>query len=183
MPYKKQTFARTLTLEDRVEILEKRRQTESASTHTKLHSLTSTADHTSGATPSQIMKADANGLPVDSLYTETQFTSAMLNIRGNREGLQVTIKDASNLYISGGSIEINGAVYTVSTQLTVALGTILADTTYYVYVNPPATGTTLAAAQFSLSTTAPAFDNTKGADYKTGDGTKRYIARYYEESI
>lgn len=36
-----------------------------AAQHARQHAITSTSDHTSSATPGQVLKADANGLPVD----------------------------------------------------------------------------------------------------------------------
>jgi hypothetical protein len=100
--------------------------------------------------------------------------------KGFREGLNVTIKDTTNLYVSGGAVEIAGANYSVDAQLTIPIGTVSANTTYYVYVDAPATGTTLAIGDFTLSTTAPTFNHSLGAYYKTGDNTKRYVARYYQ---
>lgn len=49
--------------------------------HTKLHdrkhSITSTSDHTSTATSGKMLKADANGLPVDATNTDTDVASAV----------------------------------------------------------------------------------------------------------
>lgn len=150
-------------------------------THDRSHSITSSSDHTSTATQNYILKADANGLPVASAYDEDDFTSATLGGRGYRVGLNVTIADATNLNVSGGSIDIAGVVYTVDEELTVALGTIVAETLYYIYADAPASGRTLAAGDFTISDTAPVFNHTYGALYKTGDATKRYIGRYFEE--
>lgn len=117
-----------------------------------------------------------------TLITESSLGSAVdLKHLGTREGLNVTIKDGTNLYISGGCIEINGIIYSAASQLTVALGTIVASTVYFLYVNAPASGTTLTATEFTVSTTVSLFSDSLGAEYKTGDTTKRYIARYYEE--
>jgi hypothetical protein len=101
------------------------------------------------------------------------------DIIGYREGLNVTIKDASNLYIDGGSIEIGGSTYALKSQLTVPLGTVVTNTMYFIYVQVPSSGVTLAITEFSISTTVPVFNDSLGALYKTGDATKRYVARYY----
>lgn len=45
--------------------------------HAKLHTLISTADHVSAATPGKILKADANGLPIDATNTDTEVASAV----------------------------------------------------------------------------------------------------------
>lgn len=116
------------------------------------------------------------GLDTDSsgLYIKGAVT------KGYREGLLVTIKDADELYVSSGAIEICGATYSASTTITVSLGTVSANTLYYLYVSAPAADTTLAAGQFSVSSTAPTWNDTYGAYYKTGDATKRLLAKYYQ---
>ncbi|GAH72705.1 unnamed protein product, partial [marine sediment metagenome] len=45
--------------------------------HTRSHSITSASDHTSTATPYQILKADANGLPIDATNTDGQVSAAV----------------------------------------------------------------------------------------------------------
>jgi hypothetical protein len=45
--------------------------------HTRLHSITSALDHSSAATPSKMLKADANGLPVDASNTDAEVASAV----------------------------------------------------------------------------------------------------------
>lgn len=106
---------------------------------------------------------------------------AIIHVRGHSEGLAVTIKDFDELYVSGGSIDINGTIYNVESQLTVSTGTIVVDTIYYIYVAQGAT-TVLTASDFSLSTTAPTYDHGKAGWYKTGDGTKRLLSKLYRIS-
>ena len=48
-----------------------------ADSHAKQHAITSTPDHTSGATPGQILKADANGLPVDATNPDADVADAV----------------------------------------------------------------------------------------------------------
>jgi len=48
--------------------------------HARSHDIVSTSDHTSTATPAQMLKADANGLPVDASNTDTQVASAVTHI-------------------------------------------------------------------------------------------------------
>ncbi len=112
--------------------------------------------------------------------TENNLISSVLTNRGHKFGLTVTIKDVDELYVAGGVIEINDVVYSVDAQLTVAIGSVTAATLYYIYVNAPTTGTVLAATEFTLSTTAATFDDDKNGYYKTGDGTKRLLAKYYQ---
>ena len=48
-----------------------------AAGHARQHSITSTNDHTSTATAGKMLKADANGLPVDATNTDAQVSSAV----------------------------------------------------------------------------------------------------------
>lgn len=48
-----------------------------AARHTRQHAITTAADHTSTATPAQILKADANGLPVDAANTDGEVSAAV----------------------------------------------------------------------------------------------------------
>ena len=48
-----------------------------SNSHSRQHSITSTADHTSTATPGKILKADANGLPIDATNTDTEVANAV----------------------------------------------------------------------------------------------------------
>jgi hypothetical protein len=45
--------------------------------HAKQHAITATADHTSTATSGRMLKADANGLPVDATNTDTAVAAAV----------------------------------------------------------------------------------------------------------
>jgi hypothetical protein len=118
--------------------------------------------------------------PFGGLDTDTQGIFVMsAGTAGSLEGMQVTIKDATNLYIWGGHIEINGSLWLNNSQITFPTGTLTADTLYYLYVSAPATAIPLAAGNFTLSTTARVYDHAKGAYYKTGDGTKRWLANVH----
>jgi hypothetical protein len=100
-------------------------------------------------------------------------------ILGLIEGMQVTIKDATTLYVWGGFCEINGEIYQNVARLEIATGTLTADTLYGFYVDAAGSGHTLATGDFTLSTTAPTYDHAKGAYYMTGDGTKRWLANVH----
>ena len=45
--------------------------------HAQQHAITSGANHTSSATPGQVLKADANGLPVDATNTDAQVSATV----------------------------------------------------------------------------------------------------------
>lgn len=48
-----------------------------AKKHAQQHAITSAADHTSGATSGKMLKADANGLPIDATNTDAQVAAAV----------------------------------------------------------------------------------------------------------
>lgn len=50
---------------------------EAANSHAKQHAITSSIDHTSSATPGQMLKADANGLPINATNTDAQVSAAV----------------------------------------------------------------------------------------------------------
>jgi hypothetical protein len=49
----------------------------SSASHARQHSITSTDDHTSSATSGQMLKANANGLPIDATNTDTAVAAAV----------------------------------------------------------------------------------------------------------
>ena len=112
------------------------------------------------------------GTDADGLYISSS------TLRGFRKGCIVTIKDATNLYVGSGAIDVCGANYTIDTTQTVALGSPSDNTLYYIYVNAPTTGLVITATNITVSATAPTWNDNYGAYYQTGDATKRYIARY-----
>ena len=48
-----------------------------SASHARQHAITGTSDHTSSATPGQLLKADASGLPIDASNTNTDVASAV----------------------------------------------------------------------------------------------------------
>jgi len=51
--------------------------------HAQQHAITAIADHTSGATPAQMLQADANGLPIDATNTNTDVADAVTKKHAN----------------------------------------------------------------------------------------------------
>ena len=87
--------------------------------HSRQHDITSTADHTSSATPGRVLKADANGLPVDATNTDAQVASAVTNshVQGTDQGLDtggpnaVTAAQTKEAYDRRGSFDADlGAI-------------------------------------------------------------------------
>ena len=123
--------------------------------------------------PDAVVVGEDNTSPT---YVMTPSIGVQVPAKGYHSGLQVTIKDATNLYVWGGSIDINGVMYVVVAQLTVPTGALSAGTLYYLYATAAGAGNTLSAGNFTLSTTGCTYDHAKGAEYMTGDGAKRFIA-------
>jgi len=58
--------------------------------HARQHAITSTNDHTSAATSGKILKADANGLPVNATNTDAQVSGAVTNSHAKQHALDST---------------------------------------------------------------------------------------------
>ena len=91
-----------------------------SSSHAQQHSITSTTDHTSTATPNTILKANANGLPVNSIATDN---TTGVNIGGkvhvtNTSNFANNVNVAGTITASGGS---NAATYSGVTQADIQL--------------------------------------------------------------
>jgi hypothetical protein len=80
-------------------------------------------------------------------------------------GLNVESKDADEITVSGGAIEIDGVIYYMTDDTDKQVTGLSNSTWYYVYIDPPASGTTLAAADIEYSTTAPTWDAAKTGWY------------------
>jgi len=72
-----------------------------SASHARQHSITGTDDHTSAATAGQLLKADANGLPVDATSTDAAVAAAVaashaaVTIPGSSNGLSLTGQEIS----------------------------------------------------------------------------------------
>ena len=127
--------------------------------------------------PVGAISVTANGVavkvkPNDGLAKDATGLYVIASIyKGFRDGMFVTVKDSTNLYVSGGAMEINGISWGLASRATVAIGTVTPSTLYYLYascINDVWT--------FTLSVTVPLFSDTLGAAYMTGDTTKRWLA-------
>ncbi len=63
-----------------------------ANDHARQHSITSTSDHTSTATSGQMLKADANGLPVNATNTDAEVSAAV-----TASHAAVTVADSTSI--------------------------------------------------------------------------------------
>jgi hypothetical protein len=80
-------------------------------------------------------------------------------------GLNVQSKDDDEITVSSGAIEIDGVIYYLAADTDKQVTSLSASTWYYVYVDPPATGTTLGATDIEYSTTAPVWTEAKNGWY------------------
>lgn len=84
--------------------------------HARQHSITSTSDHTSTATSGKMLKADANGLPVDATNTDTEVAGAVTHAADNTQA-------HSDYLLNSGADEAVG-------PLTITADNSSADTAY-----------------------------------------------------
>lgn len=90
-------------------------------------------------------------------------------LHGHKSGLTLSYKDADEFYVAGGVLHINNGsgdlILEATSQLTKAVTGLSAATWYAVYVDPPDSGTTLAAADIEYSATMPTWDHAKAGWY------------------
>lgn len=100
--------------------------------------------------------------------------------------LTVEYKDDDEFYINPGIIHIKGTgvdtLYTVAAQLTKTVTSLTANTWYYVYAKPPATGTSITATEIEYSTTAPTRDVNSYGYYHGSNDTWRCIFSFYSNT-
>jgi len=72
-----------------------------SASHARQHSVTSTSDHTSAATAGQMLKADANGLPVDATNTDIAVAAAV-----TASHAAVTLGTANGLSLAGQELSL-----------------------------------------------------------------------------
>jgi len=106
-------------------------------------------------------------LPATQPSSNTQamrLESVAYLMRGKLSGLEITYKDADETYLSSGVIHINDGsndvLYYSNAQITAQLTGAAASTLYYIYVDPPASGQSLLAADIEYSTSAPTWNAT-----------------------
>ena len=71
-----------------------------AASHARQHSITDTSDHTSTATSGKILKADANGLPIDATNTDAQVSGAVSASHARSHAISST-SDHSDVNLAG----------------------------------------------------------------------------------
>ncbi len=117
---------------------------EAVSIHARQHAITSTSDHTSTATSGQILKADANGLPVNATNTDAQVSAAV-----TASHAAVTVADSASIDMTLTGQQVSAAAIFGTSAGVVAEGnhthysyytlqwsqaggwSVLANTTYY----------------------------------------------------
>jgi hypothetical protein len=97
------------------------------------------------------------------------------------QGLKITYRTNTTIYVSAGSIEINDKICYINNYIYLSAPTDTSKT-YYLYVKAPTAGYTLSSACFSFALTAPAWNNNFGAYYEAGSSTNRYLGSIYLDS-
>jgi len=89
--------------------------------HAQSHAITSTADHTSSATSGKMLKADANGLPIDATNTDTDVADAVT--KKHTAGADTTLGTMT------ADINMGGTQQVVGLQAPAASGEAIRQTT------------------------------------------------------
>lgn len=89
--------------------------------------------------------------------------------RGRKSGLTVQWASTSSITIDGGIIHINDGsndlILEATSQITKSTSSLSVTTWYYVYVDPPDSGTTLSSSDIEYSSTAPTYSHSKAGWY------------------
>jgi hypothetical protein len=72
--------------------------------HAQQHSITAVADHTSGATSGKMLKADANGLPIDATNTDAQVAAAVAASHAN---LHTIVRKTSDQTVNNSNVFVD----------------------------------------------------------------------------
>lgn len=79
-------------------------------------------------------------------------------LKGVMVGLRLERKDADELHLYPGAVEINGGLYSVVSNITKQLTGLSADTWHYLLAGAPASGNELSADDLAASASAPGYD-------------------------
>ncbi|RJX36470.1 MAG: hypothetical protein C4525_00680 [Desulfarculus sp.] len=79
-------------------------------------------------------------------------------LQGALIGLRLERKDADEVNLYPGAVEIDGGIYTVPATLAKQCSGLSADTWYYLLASAPASGGELAAGDLTASASAPSYD-------------------------
>jgi hypothetical protein len=100
-----------------------------------------------------------------------------------KQTIRLGFKDYDEFYLYPGCVVIDDGsdvvAYYITSTLTKQVSSITAETVYYVYVDPPASGTSLAAADVEYGTTAPTFSASKQGYYHPTNTDQRCIGGFY----
>ena len=100
-------------------------------------------------------------------------------LKGYIRGLEVSYKDADEIYVSAGMIHINDGTDDVilycDSQLTKLLSGLGTTEMRYIYVDRPASGSTIVAADIEHNTTAPTYSHSKKGWYHPTTTDLRFI--------
>lgn len=103
--------------------------------------------------------------------------------RGWRRGLQIQYKDADEIYVGAGEVSLDDGTtprtYTLAAQTAKAHAITGGPKVVYVYVDPPASGTSLAAENIVLDDTVPAWNEGKHGWYHPTNTDQRWLEQAF----
>ena len=126
--------------------------------HARSHAITGTSDHTSGATSGKMLKADANGLPIDASNTDTQVAAAV-----SASHAAATV--SAPIALSGQALSLVNNAVSPGTVTVIDIGA-LAVTSDLVVPTSKAVGTYASAAVAASHARSHALDST--SDHSAG---------------
>jgi hypothetical protein len=136
----------------------------------------------------------------DRYYTESEVDALISSVSGTGgsssgttnystlggqgiQSIRVLYKDADEITLKPGHVHINDGssdtIYTITDELDKQVTSLSTSTWYYVYVDPPESGLTLAAADIEYSSTAPTLDEAKKGYYHPSNTGQRCIGFFY----
>jgi ribosomal protein S11 len=138
----------------------------------------------------------------DRYYTESEVDALISSVSGTGgsssgttnystlggqgiQSIRVLYKDADEITLKPGHVHINDGssdtIYTITDELDKQVTSLSTSTWYYVYVDPPESGLTLAAADIEYSSTAPTLNETKRGYYHGTNAGWRCIGAFYSD--
>jgi hypothetical protein len=139
----------------------------------------------------------------DRYYTESEVDALISSVSGTGgsssgttnystlggqgiQSIRVLYKDADEITLKPGHVHINDGssdtIYTITDELDKQVTSLSTSTWYYVYVDPPESGLTLAAADIEYSSTAPTLNETKHGYYHPTNPGQRCIGAFYSDA-
>lgn len=119
------------------------------------------------------------------VYSQAEVDAAVaavtIDYLGRLRGLQIEDNGTGGFKVRLAQVEMGGTIYTASAEITKAVSGLNADDIYYIYVDPPDSGTTLAAADIEYDTGEPTYDYAKAGYYHQTNTDWRFIGVFFSD--